>query len=317
MRTKSIKFYHIIFFLTFILIMACQKDSIVDSPPKKLQKGKNIVTTLVDNIERTYLVHVPSSYDENSALPAVLMLHGTTGNGEIFYQISGWKELGERERVITVFPSSLAYCYVEDGKQKTNTKWHSLPGDVQYCNESDRKDDVKFLRKIIDEMSQTIQLDKKKIYIVGFSSGAQMALKAALESSDIFAAALECSGTAINAINSKAVQQVPIGFQLGNADPLFFSKPFYLSKFNDLLSTDFFNQLIDNHTNAFGYKKTYTIMGDTTRAVIANFEAQKPSKNNFFILLIKNMEHIYPNNVNFPFNGAEAHWEWFKQFSKS
>ncbi|HOY12202.1 MAG TPA: alpha/beta hydrolase-fold protein [Saprospiraceae bacterium] len=300
-----------------ITFLACQKESPTDPDPEKLQIGKNAVTTQVDGLERKYIVQVPATYDEKTASPVVFMLHGTTGDGEKFYQISGWKELGEKENVITIFPSSLAYCYVEDGKQKTNTKWHSSPGDVDYCNENDRKDDVKFLRQIVLEVSASLKINPKRIYIVGFSSGGQMALKAGLEASDLFAAAIEASGTATAVINTKATQQIPIGLQIGNSDPLFFQNPIHLSNFDDLLNTSFFKQVIDNHANGFGYKKNFTITGDTTRAVIANFEPIPSSKNNFFILLIKNMDHIYPNGVNFPFNGAQVHWDWFKQYSKS
>lgn len=67
--------------------------------------------------DREYFVHVPAGYKGSAQTPVVFMLHGTNGNGEDFYTDSGWKEVGEAENIITVFPSSWKYCIVEDGQQ--------------------------------------------------------------------------------------------------------------------------------------------------------------------------------------------------------
>ena len=57
--------------------------------------GKIRVTTLVDGIEREYFIHVPDSYDGTKSVPLVFMLHGTSGDGEVFYNAYGWTVLAD------------------------------------------------------------------------------------------------------------------------------------------------------------------------------------------------------------------------------
>lgn len=51
------------------------------------------------------------------------MLHGTSGDGLKFYNISGWKELVEEENFITVFPSALSWCLCMMEIEKHLTRW--------------------------------------------------------------------------------------------------------------------------------------------------------------------------------------------------
>ena len=109
-----------------IFYIACNKKENSGTTQKEYVVGKNRFTTLIDGLEREYYVHVPKSYAASSAVPLVFMLHGTSGNGEEFYINSGWKEVGETNNLITVFPSSWRYCIIdEDGVRKTTTKWNS------------------------------------------------------------------------------------------------------------------------------------------------------------------------------------------------
>lgn len=120
------------------------------------------------------------------------MLHGTTGNGLKFYNISGWKELGDVENIISVYPSSWKYCVIDDGEVKNTTKWNVYPGTFEYCDGEVPRNDIKFFRKIITELNNNFTIDNSRIYLVGFSNGGQMAFRCAVEMSDIFAAIVEC-----------------------------------------------------------------------------------------------------------------------------
>ncbi|MBK6821839.1 MAG: hypothetical protein IPO72_00480 [Saprospiraceae bacterium] len=52
---------------------------------------------------RECIVVKPSTSPPIGGYPIVFMLHGTSQDGELFYDNSGWKELGEQENFITVF----------------------------------------------------------------------------------------------------------------------------------------------------------------------------------------------------------------------
>jgi poly(3-hydroxybutyrate) depolymerase len=143
-------------FLTLVLAFAsCKKDKTIG-----FDLGKNRFTTVVDGDDREYYVHVPESYDPDVPIPVVYMLHGTSGDGLKFYNISGWKELGESENILTVFPSSWRYCVIEDGNTQNITKWNCYPGAFSFCNGEAPRDDVKFLRQILTDLGEKFTLDE-------------------------------------------------------------------------------------------------------------------------------------------------------------
>ena len=51
------------------------------------------------------------------------MFHGSSGNGERFLRISGWREQADRTGLIAVFPTGLRYRMLDTGRRIT--KWNS------------------------------------------------------------------------------------------------------------------------------------------------------------------------------------------------
>lgn len=78
--------------LSAIIISLPQCDKNNNSYEQPGTTGKQHFTIVTDGINREYYVHVPARYDAKNPTPAVFMLHGSGGNGEKFYNISGWKE---------------------------------------------------------------------------------------------------------------------------------------------------------------------------------------------------------------------------------
>lgn len=91
------------FFITFIL--SCKKNT-TEPQTSNYVKGKNSFVINLNGDDREYFEDVPVNYSGLSSTPVVFMLYGTSGNGEEFYNNSGWKEVGETENIFTVFPSS-------------------------------------------------------------------------------------------------------------------------------------------------------------------------------------------------------------------
>lgn len=89
-------------------------------------EGKNKFVTEVDGDARQYIVHVPESYSNAIQTPVVFILHGTAQTGENMYDKSGWKEVGEDENILAVFPTSWRYCIDNQGTIAPNTtKWNT------------------------------------------------------------------------------------------------------------------------------------------------------------------------------------------------
>ncbi len=271
---------------------------------------------LFDGVQREFILVRPSGTIPSGGFPIVMMLHGTTGDGEKFFSISGWKELGEKEKFITIYPSSLAYCYVGDlGFNVTNTKWNN--GDLQSvkCPNKiqDFKDDVKFLRKVIDTVQKIANINPKKIFVAGFSNGSVMANKLAVEASDIFAAAASNAGQLHPLDSGKPLKYIPVWQTIGVADDYIVEQIGKPLPFNDSL-TAFVPKMSSvirgaeniSDTNSLAkseYLFTYTF----------NKPKQKGQTNYFLYSYIKDLTHLFPNGVNHPVAASVLYWDFFKQ----
>ena len=299
-----------------LVFLSCDKKKVECCDVIQYETGKNRFTLSVDGEEREFYVHVPTSYTGSSNFPVVFMLHGTSGDGEKFYDGSGWKELGESENILTVFPSSGRYCIIDpvDG-QKTTTKWNITPdAEWVFCAGEKPKDDIKFLKAIIDDLKSRFMVDNKRIYLVGFSNGGQMAAKCCVEMSDQFAAIVQSAGSFYLDTVYVPKRKLPITFQIGNEDwgPGNTGPVLPLSQFDTLLKAPNFRYfgISQRHIAHFGLNPNYTISGDTTTAAIAHYESATGQPNNIFnFVMMEGYAHVYPNIA------ATANWAWLKQFT--
>ena len=302
-------------FLSSLLVLTqCNRNAV---GPTEFQPGKNRFTTEVDGFTREYYVHVPTGYDGKSPVPLVFMLHGTSGDGDKFYNISGWKEVGEKETLLTVYPSSWHHCIIEDGQKLNTTKWNIYPGSFTYCPGEQPLDDIKFLREVIDEMANRYNVDAHRIYLVGFSNGGQMAFRCAVEMSDVLAAVVHCSAGIPRDTVFNVTRHLPISFQLGNEDDRFFTQPVPLSGFAlGLEEIPLFRDIRKTETATFAYVNQYELTGDTNTIEVATFPSIPAGEDREFnMLLVKDLGHAYPNGENHWMHGAEVHWKWLKKFT--
>jgi polyhydroxybutyrate depolymerase len=319
------------FILTVIFavsIFSCSKttdETLTPLTPSSV-KGKNRFTTNIDGVEREYYVHVPKSYSGTSPVPVVLMLHGTSGDGEKFYNISGWKEVGEDENIITVFPSSWRYCINDNGEIKNTTKWNTPPdAEFTFCPGQIPRNDIKFLSTIITELSAKFKIDSKLIYLAGFSNGGQMAAKCVIEMSDKLAAIAENGGGFYLDTTYIPKRKLPVLFQIGNEDygPDNTGLALPLSKLDTILRTPGLpylagriNLIANNHVKHLGLNPNFTIAGDTNSVVVATYKSLSGSSaNDFKLSFVKNLGHVYPNGDNHWMESARNQWAWFKQYS--
>jgi polyhydroxybutyrate depolymerase len=301
---------------------------VIISLANKYIKGKNRYTTVVDGDTREYWVSVPELYDSTVKTPVVFMLHGTSGNGEKFYNNSGWKELGEEENFISVFPSSWKYKIIDpvDG-EKTTTKWNTTPdADWIFAPGQTGRDDIKFLKKIILELRSRFKVDTARIYLNGFSNGGQMAAKCAIEMSDKLAAVASNAGTFYLDTVYIPNRKLPVLYQVGNEDygPGNDGPTIPLSAFDTLISSagiSFRNgkyyRAARHYIDNFGLDSNYVLTGDTNAAMQALYHAPNgDTLNTFRYIFVRGLGHKYPNGENHWFNAPVAHWAWMKKYRK-
>jgi polyhydroxybutyrate depolymerase len=179
--------------------------------------GKNRFILNAGGVDREYYGHVPPGYDATVSFPLVFMLHGHGGDGEEFYVKSGWKQVGNKANILTVFPSSWHYDILEDGVVEKNARvWHTFA--LEVCPGETPLDDIAFLSQVLDEMTTRYNISEKEIHAVGFSNGGAMAARCAIELSDRLATVVSSSGILPPDSQFPPNRLLPVVYQFGNMD---------------------------------------------------------------------------------------------------
>ena len=152
--------------------------------PKPIDSSDGITineTLLVNGLVRKTLVHLPSYYSTDQKRPLLIVLHGARLSGWIAEAATRFDKIANQENFIVAYPDAI------------HQQWND--GRAASDNPSAGIDDVGFLTQLIDYVDWKYHVDKKKVYIAGFSSGGMLAQKMALEQTDKISAIAEVSAS--------------------------------------------------------------------------------------------------------------------------
>ncbi len=277
------------------------------------------LTMMVDGVERQCIVVRPGGAAPADGYPVVFMFHGTSGDGERFYNISGWKEKGQAETFVTVFPSSLRYCFKDDDdttKEVSTTKWNCGEAQARKCAGVVMKDDIAFVRAIVDTVKHMLPIDGRRIYASGFSNGGCFTSKLAVEMSDVFAAVAAAAGPMSVSDSSAPARPVPFAFTIGNDDPKLIASIGRSCPFNDSCRL-ILNGMIQRYRGVFNLASTFE-RDSTALALVYRYTAPAASgipASRLLFGVMKGLTHEYPNGSNYPIAAANYLWTFFNQFS--
>jgi predicted esterase len=158
-----------------------------------MRAGANCRRVQFDGAARRYVAWVSPGAQRRMRrgrrVPMVVMLHGSGGSGEQFLNISGWREKANGEGFVAVFPTGLEYLVDEVQPPRRATRW------AYYMVENGidetvvpPADDVGFLRRVVDDVAAVARIDRRAVYLSGFSAGGAMCMRAALELTRVFRA---------------------------------------------------------------------------------------------------------------------------------
>ena len=133
-------------------------------------------------LDRTYLIHVPASYDPQKPVPLILVLHGATQSPASAERMSKMSQKSESENFIVVYPSGT-------GRLPT---WNS--GSCCAYAMKNHIDDIAFLSALIDKLETDYSIDRKRIFVTGISNGGMMSYRVGCELSDKVAAIAPVEG---------------------------------------------------------------------------------------------------------------------------
>jgi len=141
---------------------------------------------------RKVLLHDPPEA-AGRRLPLVLALHGTGGTGQIMATLSGLSRLADREGFRVAYPQALGEAGTEDPAR--GAAWNAGPGFG--CPLHPEAEDVGFLQAVVDRADRHGPVDPRRIFVAGFSNGARMATRLALEASGWVAAIAAVAGSPV------------------------------------------------------------------------------------------------------------------------
>lgn len=202
----------------------------IDNPSEK-QDGNNNALPLYDDsnkmpdykpgdynfsfdhggIKRTYKVHISAAYNNKLKTPVILNFHGGGGNADSQMKTTRMDEAADRKGFIAVYPDGT-------GKEFLGRKFYSWNAG-RCCGDAKEKniDDVGFVSAILEKIKKDFNVDENRIFITGYSNGAQMAYRLACEMSDKIAAIAPIAAIgSFDACNPK--RAVPILHIDGTAD---------------------------------------------------------------------------------------------------
>lgn len=146
--------------------------------PSPTPRGAQGETLKIGGQERNYYLLRPP--DRGGPLPLVLALHGYTQPPQGLELETKLDDEAAAAGFVVVYPEGIS------------RSWNSSDsgGDAHLPN----VDDVGFIRQLIDQLVSTAQIDPKRVFVTGISSGGEMSHRLACELSDRVSAVASVSG---------------------------------------------------------------------------------------------------------------------------
>ena len=165
--------------LAMVYLTACTRF-----PHKDPIKGPATYDLTMDlstgGFQRSYRVHVPTGYDGHTRLPLVVVVHGAFDTAKGIEEISGFSRLADREDFIVLYPNGIGILgYLQ----------HWNAGHCCGKAAEDNIDDVGYLAAAIEDVSSRLAVERRRVYMVGFSNGGMLTYRFAAERGDLLAAA--------------------------------------------------------------------------------------------------------------------------------
>jgi polyhydroxybutyrate depolymerase len=130
---------------------------------------------------------VPAGYDADVPTALIVSLHGYSGSGERHDSRWGISALADRYNFLTIAPDGERE---PDGNR--NRYWNASSACCNF-NATDI-DDSGYLRRIIDLVKASYNVDAARVYVIGHSNGGFMSYRMAYEHSDVVAAIASLAG---------------------------------------------------------------------------------------------------------------------------
>lgn len=286
--------------------------------------GVNCRELNVDGYPRHFIVYVPATRPSEAGAPVVFMFHGSSGDGEQFLRISGWREQADATGLVAVFPTGLRYRMLDSGRRIT--KWNDgglrtqidlqdrppgYPSDAPFP-----ADDVGFVDGMLADVEARLAIDPSRVYASGFSNGANFTARLAVERSTVFAAAAFAAGE-LQQLRTPE-RPIPMSMTLGTRDDRLLAQTGLDELPLDpaaILADPVLSDALRTHLEALGLDPRALGVHTAPHSTALSWPADGPGADGaeFHFTMLEGLEHRYPRVGNNPadFAAAPEFWRFF------
>lgn len=170
----------------------------------------------LDGGQRSYFIHAPAGLPRHA--PLVIMLHGAGGHGRHAAETYGWVRKADQAGFLLIAPDASPVLADREAHFLRNPRvWND--GSGRAGPNVTASDDIGLLRALIATAATHYGIDRKRVYLAGFSSGSSMTQRAGLEMANEIAAIAPAAGDLFG--KSAALPRgLPVLMLVGDADPL-------------------------------------------------------------------------------------------------
>lgn len=152
---------------------------------------------------RSYLIHVPATWDRSRPLPVLFVFHGAGSDAESMVRATGFDALSDAAPMLVVYPRATGRVKryeVDPPAGRTSA-------------------DVELVDAILARLRERFPLDARRIWATGFSNGAALCYRLAAERPDVLAAIAPVAGYLPTLERPGPVVPIPLLHVHGTADP--------------------------------------------------------------------------------------------------
>jgi polyhydroxybutyrate depolymerase len=157
--------------------------------------------------QRSYLVHLPSTYNNGQHVPLLMVLHGRNGNAKRISESSEFNKRADHHGFIVIYP---------EGHNKQWNYLHGIPGAPEGA------DDPGFLLALTEAVTKKYNTDRKRLYVSGISNGGFMAQRLACDQANLYSglASVAAGGYAVMPETCERSTPIDVLYLHGTADKL-------------------------------------------------------------------------------------------------
>jgi poly(3-hydroxybutyrate) depolymerase len=176
---------------------------VTDTTKPKFETGvlQTDQTISVDGKDRKYHYYLPKSYDGTKPIPLVVALDGihlgTNNSLNGMAYSNKLIEQAEKYGFALVIPESAAQSVL--GGIKTGYGWNEPNGAVNFTAPQDWSDS-RFIRQTMDKLTGQLNIDKQKVFAVGFSHGGLETHQLVSNNPGLFNAIASVHGTVLDSV---------------------------------------------------------------------------------------------------------------------